>query len=1155
MDDDDGNSKPVANPHKSNKKPDDVVMIELLEDTSTSGGSSDHDDNDDTWQGIHHTKNSTNPKPRPKKAQARRRSINQHGTNQSALQKGLVLQEDSVATTLVPQQQQQQEQSLLDLFLQQLQQRQSQGKVPLLFEDDTFEPVPSSIQGHNNTSNKSTVSCNCRTPAKLSHKVRGRRQQQQQQQYLYPYYHCPNNGRCNYFSWAYSSELMQWYRFGSHTGHVFLVKHDTFRADHCQQGKVGDCWFLSALAVVAERPDLIARLFVGWDTKSQRSLDHGFCKVNLFLDGQWRTVVVDTFLPCLVDGAAEVELQAALQASRMYGGSELVSEGPHSDTFNSFSSSSKYDPHAVADKCRTVLTSTHVFLEQDQRRQGYNNNHTNGHSCLPLPATPTLLQRPATSTDLAYSKAKHNQLWVPLLEKAYAKSHGSYSAISGGHIAEAFLDLTGAPTLCYRLHNDSSFEPRSFWYKLLQYRRQRLPMGCGTDSSAVGIIGRHAYSILDVVELKNVSFAFFQETGVAHGNVSGFTEYDGTVRLLKIRNPHGRGEWKGDFSDQSKVWERLLQEKQPQQQRDTTTATTNLNVQRTMKNDGTFWIDYDNFLMGFSNVDVLLAFMGNHAKSFSSNFAPKKSNHRCTRAFEVSLLDEQPGLCTRDTVELYVMGIQKTRRGARHGREDRKKSYKVCDLGMLVGENHTKSAAAAVDEDELTFTTVKGQMFGFKRNGHYRLILDRKKSKSLVVMPISFGHPAATDKELSFVLRFVSDAPLYIRELPTVPRMDVVVQKFCLSSNPPHTKQGIHRVLLEEDGLFCVIQVDCRGNGGGTVFLYLCVNEKATKDKKKEGLSFSVEASCRGMTCRTEEGLLPHETIAKGKMYEAAWRRYSAEFLDESRSRLLLVLFQSGQDTEFSKIVCKRIATPQKLGSCPGLGTLDSFLKLDPLIQQDSDQYENRGIFNAVDENDGYKIAVNFGANRKMIDGHEEFFDMELERALALSRNDLELQRALELSQAGRGGTDYVAQDDLDVDLQRALELSKSNSIPSHFASGDGIRREEDPDVARAIQLSMKEMDNKRQATSGFVDVTETVDLTKDDDDEVLQNNRVVPSKRRKTNQDVADNTVAIDSRGTKARSGDSESKANDSADEPLDLAEKRRHAAEAAMKRFEKQS
>ena len=255
----------------------------------------------------------------------------------------------------------------------------------------------------------------------------------------------------------------------------------------------------------------------------------------------------------------------------------------------------------------------------------------------------------------------------------------------------------------------------------MQYRRKRLPMGCGTSTSQGGIVGMHAYSILDVREIKNVGVDFFRDKLVAGtlGNVSGLTELDGIVRLLRIRNPHGQGEWKGDFSDRSPIWERLMASKRgsngmidltsdymPQQPQSP-------ELKRTMKNDGTFWIDYDSFLMGFHNVDIVLAFPGNHAKSFGSSFPIKKSNHRCDRAFELSAVGRQPGEegAYNPTVEVYVMVIQKTRRGAARGRADRKVSYKACDVGILVAEQCSNSSG-----DQLQLGAVDGRFFGVNRN-------------------------------------------------------------------------------------------------------------------------------------------------------------------------------------------------------------------------------------------------------------------------------------------------------------------------------------------------------------------------------------------------------------------------------------------------------
>ena len=96
------------------------------------------------------------------------------------------------------------------------------------------------------------------------------------------------------------------------------------------------------------------------------------------------------------------------------------------------------------------------------------------------------------------------QLWTSLLEKAYAKAHGSYNAISGGWVSEALLDLTGAPTESIDLSEEENLE--FLWQRLREFRRHRLPMGCGTHSGqedyrGTGLCGSHAYSIIDVREV------------------------------------------------------------------------------------------------------------------------------------------------------------------------------------------------------------------------------------------------------------------------------------------------------------------------------------------------------------------------------------------------------------------------------------------------------------------------------------------------------------------------------------------------------------------------------------------------------------------------------------------------------------------------------
>ena len=182
----------------------------------------------------------------------------------------------------------------------------------------------------------------------------------------------------------------------------------------------------------------------------------------------------------------------------------------------------------------------------------------------PLPSAPFMLTHcdalcllaPHSTfrTPLSALHFPHSTFRIPLsvlhlakvVEKAYAKLHGTFQAIGGGgRISQALQALTGGnawtvPTSC---------GATKLWSGLCRaVEDPNVLVGAGTrhDADAAlrrGIIDGHAYSVMHAVEVDEA------EGGGGKGG-------GGKVhRLLLLRNPWGHGEWTGPWSDSSRLWE------------------------------------------------------------------------------------------------------------------------------------------------------------------------------------------------------------------------------------------------------------------------------------------------------------------------------------------------------------------------------------------------------------------------------------------------------------------------------------------------------------------------------------------------------------------------------------------------------------------------
>ncbi|XP_026551197.1 calpain-13-like [Pseudonaja textilis] len=201
-----------------------------------------------------------------------------------------------------------------------------------------------------------------------------------------------------------------------------------------------------------------------------------------------------------------------------------------------------------------------------------------------------------------------NEFWPSLLEKAYAKLHGSYEKLHYGFISEAFVDLTGGVQLTFNLGSPTDH--------LFEIMKTAASSGClmacsspemkktGRQVLENGIVQQHVYAVIDAREVPYM---------------------DGKELLIKLWNPWGTVEWNGAWSDHSMEWDRV-----PQSFKD------KFYVNRA---DGEFWISFEDLKDNFSflsvcnNLPTFLDFGKENNTSWSvvsyfNQLSPEGSNYR-----------------------------------------------------------------------------------------------------------------------------------------------------------------------------------------------------------------------------------------------------------------------------------------------------------------------------------------------------------------------------------------------------------------------------------------------------------------------------------------------------------------------------------------------
>ncbi|KAM8807704.1 calpain-3 [Eudromia elegans] len=230
---------------------------------------------------------------------------------------------------------------------------------------------------------------------------------------------------------------------------------------------------------------------------------------------------------------------------------------------------------------------------------------------------------PTYNNQLVFTKSsQRNEFWSALLEKAYAKLHGSYEALKGGNTTEAMEDFTGGVTEFYEIRD----APKDI-YKIMKHAIDRGSLMASSIDDNLGFsygsaprsdIGEMIARMVKNLENAQMSqstadyhgtderpawtiMPMQYETRTACGLVKGHaysvtaveeTTFKGEkIRLVRLRNPWGQVEWNGPWSDKSEEWNFINESEKSR-------------LQHKIAEDGEFWISFEDFMRHFTKLEI-----------------------------------------------------------------------------------------------------------------------------------------------------------------------------------------------------------------------------------------------------------------------------------------------------------------------------------------------------------------------------------------------------------------------------------------------------------------------------------------------------------------------------------------------------------------------